>query len=802
MKHLSGCFTLILVLLTMQGQSQNFSTARLDELAGQFVKKMHENNIEKIWLQTDRNLYAAGENIWFSVYLLNCITNRHDTLSKNLFVDFVSDKDSVINRIVLNTATLHAAGAIKLPDTLATGMYWLRSYTKTILTQNRAGMYIQPIYVKNVSAGGNYGLLRNTYTGRGPLVNYFPEGGFFVTNVNSTGVIQVTDSAGSALIAEGKIVNKRDSVLAHFTTNKFGLAKVKFYPLPNEEYYAMVNTPEGPAKCPLPFYNPYMAQLAITGRNNGVVHARIILEDAIDVPGYITYIMGINRDSVCFTGMGKGIYNLEIPESNFPGGIVTLLLFDAQYKLLSERKLFIDHDNYKLNVKTNKINYGRREEADLSISVENSEGRPMGASLSISVQDDRVMQLSNEMAFNLMPPTDAYRLGEWIKENRENITDDDIDLLLMARPPDYINWQNLEMNHLEYRDSSALLLNLSGHVVNRRGLPVKGRVITGVAVKSVNPYFGIDTTNAEGDFHLPLPPGSDSLVFAIRLTTMHDIKTGDSLVVNNFNFPSPLTPVAFKKYFYTDYAKVASDFKRYHLDTFFTATGKEWLKPVTVTSIVKKQVDYDESKRMSPFSFILSGDKLGHGAPDEIYNNLLMVPGVSELNGVLTIYGMGSFSGGAEPIVVVDGMVQSKPLREILGQMSFRMIDFIEVLRGADAGIFGVRGGNGAIVINTRTKARELSSNEGSQFKVVRPVTYHTAPRFNMPDYTNPSTRNGKSPDPRTTIYWNANIVTDKYGIASVNFFTADDATTYTVTITGLTANGEYVYKRITVNRK
>ncbi|HVX49804.1 MAG TPA: hypothetical protein VHB48_06590, partial [Chitinophagaceae bacterium] len=61
---------------------------------------------------------------------------------------------------------------------------------------------------------------------------------------------------------------------------------------------------------------------------------------------------------------------------------------------------------------------------------------------------------------------------------------------------------------------------------------------------------------------------------------------------------------------------------------------------------------------------------------------------------------------------------------------------------------------------------------------------------------------NSKSPDPRTTIFWKSDIVTGLDGKASVNFFTADEPTTYTVTVTGLTANGEYIHKTVTMNRK
>jgi uncharacterized protein YfaS (alpha-2-macroglobulin family) len=75
-------------------------------------------------------------------------------------------------------------------------------------------------------------------------------------------------------------------------------------------------------------------------------------------------------------------------------------------------------------------------------------------------------------------------------------------------------------------------------------------------------------------------------------------------------------------------------------------------------------------------------------------------------------------------------------------------------------------------------------------------------PKFEMPDYSNQEVRNSPAPDPRTTIYWNGDIVTDANGEADINFYTGDNVTNYTVTITGLTANGDLVYKRVAIGNK
>ena len=82
----------------------------------------------KIRLDLDRNLYIAGEKIWFTAYCLeNGNLNSH--LSKVLYLElfdaekkaFVQQKFSIQNGV--------AFGHIEVPEQISTGHYFLRAYT-------------------------------------------------------------------------------------------------------------------------------------------------------------------------------------------------------------------------------------------------------------------------------------------------------------------------------------------------------------------------------------------------------------------------------------------------------------------------------------------------------------------------------------------------------------------------------------------------------------------------------------------------------------------------------------------------
>jgi TonB-dependent SusC/RagA subfamily outer membrane receptor len=136
-----------------------------------------------------------------------------------------------------------------------------------------------------------------------------------------------------------------------------------------------------------------------------------------------------------------------------------------------------------------------------------------------------------------------------------------------------------------------------------------------------------------------------------------------------------------------------------------------------------------------------------------------------------------------------------------LNGLSWRDIDFIEVLTGGNAAIYGMRGGNGVVLVNTKTRYQQSLEMENG-FTLINPVTYHVAPAFNMPNYADKPTKAANTPDTRNTIFWQGGIITDAYGKASVNFYTADAATRYVVTVTGLTQHGDRIYKRMVIEGK
>lgn len=68
----------------------------------------------------------------------------------------------------------------------------------------------------------------------------------------------------------------------------------------------------------------------------------------------------------------------------------------------------------------------------------------------------------------------------------------------------------------------------------------------------------------------------------------------------------------------------------------------------------------------------------------------------------VTIRGVSSFRQSTEPIYVIDGQIVGNSYSQVNSMISVRDIQNVRALKGSDASMYGVRGGNGVILITTK----------------------------------------------------------------------------------------------------
>ena len=246
----------------------------------------------------------------------------------------------------------------------------------------------------------------------------------------------------------------------------------------------------------------------------------------------------------------------------------------------------------------------------------------------------------------------------------------------------------------------------------------------------------------------------------------------------------------------------------FSLDVYSTGNTNKRLQSSDEHITMLKEISVTATKIEKPTSptmvngigdFVISGDWINQQNYQDVFFAIVAkVPGSQyDPSGPAIKFGSSQYStfnggaGGGPPLILVDGVpMDAGQVRSV----PVRAIDRIDVLKYGSTATYGVRGGNGVILIRTRTgvsTAPQANPLDKKKLQITKWPGYTAASKFKSPDYTVQSAN--MVPDYRATIYWSPAIITDGKEPTTVTFFAADEGTRYRIVVEGVTASGEPV---------
>ncbi len=149
--------------------------------------------------------------------------------------------------------------------------------------------------------------------------------------------------------------------------------------------------------------------------------------------------------------------------------------------------------------------------------------------------------------------------------------------------------------------------------------------------------------------------------------------------------------------------------------------------------------------------------------------------------------------------VIIDGVLLDGTH---LGDVNGEDIYSIEVLRsGAYLAIYGSNAAGGALVITTKRGSESGFQPNASTTGIINfQFSGYYKPKVFPELKFSTSLNNSNATELKNTIYWQPNIITDKDGKASIEFYNNDTKGTYRIVIEGIDDNGNlgrFVYKYI-----
>jgi hypothetical protein len=784
-------------MTSIHGFSQVNSQAVLEDLADQLSAQYKNEARELIVLQPDKTIYRTGTTIWFRVFSVS--SNGFPLAQKGniLFAELADNKDKVVARVLLNEEELQFNGSIAIPENLPDGYYQLRAYTKKIALEHPADIFVCPVYITGHSAS-NVNNIQTQKEESGNAAVFFVEGDQLINGVPCTVVFSASDNNRMPVSISGMIKDNKENTITTF--NGAGIGQFSFEPFSKDRHYRVVykinNGSEKEFKLPTIKNGGY--QLSLRNHTADEFTFRVALGDSAYNKKAATYLLGMAAGKTCFASSGTGMYMVNVPVNSLPHGVVDFYLYDQDKKLVSKRSVFNTAYNTGIALSTDKPEYGSRQKVKTNLTVTDRSGNPVKAVMSVSVSDnllagvhpffhaaDYFLLFRNSPVFftkEMLKNAAAWDMATVTLSNKENF--------LKANPAVSVEkdfyWDGLE---------------LTGSIKDGQGTPLAGELVVLVPEKETTGMN--DTTDTQGVFRFRDIEFYGKKMFHVMVPAIFNKQDKYDIHSGSTGWPVIQTSAFFEKIKQAEPFSQLIDFNRLAADSFLAGSTRISLQQLALQDGDETKKGKSSRKGLSPHR--ITGEQLDKLGLSNTANAVLMIPGVIMMDGRLTIRGgMRTPFGNAsdiEPLLLLDGVpTRAGSVIDYLNSIPPSHIDYIEVLTGPEAAIYGTRSGNGVIVVKTTSQLRESSQNKDRQ--TILADGFYRQETFFEPAYDNYNVRSAVFNDNRSTVYWNGQLITDSTGKASFSFFTADLKNEYSVIIQGITEKGELIFQSYAIKRK
>lgn len=786
-------YRIFFVLMTVLYAGTQLHSQILDQLAAKLIKEYENNSKELILLQTDKSIYQAGTEIWFRVYSVSSNGFPVDSKDKVIYVELVNASDSVIDRVLLNKEALQYNGSIPIPGILKEGFYQLRAYTRTILLEHPADIFIDPVYITNNGRKERM----NQENSSDPVFKFYPEGDHLINGVSSVVVFTAADKNGMPLQVSGFVKDNFGNEMVKFAGN--GIGRFSFEPYSKDRTYKVyIKTNSSTEQVySLPAIRTGAFQLSLQKQTPEELVFRVALGDSAYSKKASSYLLGIAGGKVCFASEGKAMYMVNIPVNTLPHGLIDFYLYDENKELKSKRSVFNAYYNTAVNIISDKQEYPSRQRVKLTMNVTDGEGKPVKSVFSVSVTDKKLTEenLPMHAADIYMLSRSSSGLALLINNFLTNNEGRDLVAITAGSPGQWVNTPEVKTDKDFYWDG----LEIKGKVSDKQNSPLAGQII--VLMPEEESTTLNDSTDQKGVFAFRGITFYGKKRFHVMIPSVYDKQEKYEIEEEKTLFPVVHTS-SLHKANTLSFANLPF-FNQQHADSSIAGSTRVHLQQLLLQEAGGNKKTKTSKTGLSPRR--ITGEQLDKLSFSNTADAVKMLPGVIMMGGRLTIRGgMQSLSGDLsdiEPLLVVNGVnTRAASVVDYLNSIPPTQIEYIEVYTGPEGALYGSRGGNGAIVVKTTNELRDSKGNKERQTIVAS--GFYKDQNFYEPPYDSYAVREASFVDNRATIYWNGQVITDDAGKATVSFHTADLKNDYTVTVQGITEKGELIFKTYTIKKK
>lgn len=325
-----------------------------DSLQQRIIESYAMQPQEKLYIQTDRPYYVAGDSLWFRIHLVDAATNIPSTSplypagrSKYVYLELRGNAaDTLVERAMIRRDTLGVfSNALRLPKDLKPGNYTLIAYTRHMIQFGKEHFAHKQV---SIAGSGDAASIPSR-----PLqsiaITAMPEGGNLIAGFRQCLAFKAIGDDGLGVDVDVRLVREDDGeIVGKAKSTHLGMGCIYFVPKAGEKLWLEGYAAGGfSCRADVPDALEKGVSMHVDQRHNKL---------------YVTPIIsGVDpsRLSIAVYGSGNVIMQqrlsgkpLSISTAKMSPGVVNIAIVDTDKRqVLSERLAFIyPHDNTKVEM--------------------------------------------------------------------------------------------------------------------------------------------------------------------------------------------------------------------------------------------------------------------------------------------------------------------------------------------------------------------------------------------------------------------------------------------------------------------
>ncbi len=294
---------------------------------------------EKLYAHTDKDSYLSGEICWFRLYYMDAFTSRPAALSKIAYVEILDKNNRAVLQEKISLKPAESHGSLLIPAGISSGTYIFRAYTSWMKNFGPEYYFEKAIRIINP-----HKLEPDSTTVKIKRydLQFFPEGGNLVQQIESKTGFRITDACGHGLECEGLLLNSNADTVLKFQTLHKGLGHFIFTPVAGQIYKALIRFPHGETilkELPSAYPSGYVLNLSKNGE--GLIMASVHVTS--DLAGQ-KILLAINGQRTLLPVMSGTLagdsLSFYIESRDLEDGISQFTLFTESGQPVCERLFF------------------------------------------------------------------------------------------------------------------------------------------------------------------------------------------------------------------------------------------------------------------------------------------------------------------------------------------------------------------------------------------------------------------------------------------------------------------------------